>query len=119
MVLVDLELCYVDQAGLELIEIHLPLPPECLDQKHVPLSQTRVEWSLTEPLEQCFRSRHCYCSVSPLGISLAPSQFLHDKPLTKAKDSVSLSLIQPHQMLPAACRCRCRGYERKGTSSPC
>ena len=26
-----LELALVDQAGLELIEIHLPLPPECWD----------------------------------------------------------------------------------------
>lgn len=26
---------YVDQAGLELIEIHLPLPLECWDKRHV------------------------------------------------------------------------------------
>ena len=26
----------VDQAGLELTEIHLPLPPECWDLRHVP-----------------------------------------------------------------------------------
>ena len=30
-VLAVLEIAFVDQAGLELTEIHLPLPPECWD----------------------------------------------------------------------------------------
>ena len=32
-----LELALVDQAGLELTEIYLSLPPKCWDQRRVPL----------------------------------------------------------------------------------
>jgi hypothetical protein len=31
-----IEVPFVDQAVLKLTEIHLSLPPECWDQKHVP-----------------------------------------------------------------------------------
>ena len=30
------ETCFIDQAGLELTEIYLPLPPKCWDQRCVP-----------------------------------------------------------------------------------
>lgn len=33
--LTSLELC-VDQAGLDLTNIHLPLPPDCWDKRRVP-----------------------------------------------------------------------------------
>jgi hypothetical protein len=32
----------VDQAGFELTEIHLPLPPSCWSYRHVPLSGSKV-----------------------------------------------------------------------------
>ena len=35
-----LELALVDQAGLELTEIRLPLPPECWDERRVLLPPT-------------------------------------------------------------------------------
>jgi hypothetical protein len=40
---------YVDQAGLELTEIFLPLPPKCWNQRRVPQSPRHCFWNILFP----------------------------------------------------------------------
>ena len=40
-----LELDLVDQAGLKLIEFHLPVPPECWVKRHEPPLQNQINKS--------------------------------------------------------------------------